>query len=98
MARFSLSALAEEDLIEIWTFIAQDSPRAADLVLDRIDAVIRLLADNPRIGPSRSELAETMRSFPSGGYLLLYRETPDGVEIVRVVRGGRDLPNLDFGS
>ncbi len=32
--------------------------------------------------------------FPVGSYLILYREITGGVEIVRVVHGARDLPDL----
>jgi toxin ParE1/3/4 len=41
VAHFTRTRRAEEDLIEIWTFIAQDDVTAADQLLDRIDAVVR---------------------------------------------------------
>jgi toxin ParE1/3/4 len=94
LARFTRTARAEEDLIEIWTYIVQDSPRAADRLLDRLDNVCGLLADNPHMGPLRADLAEGLRYFPTGNYLLLYREKQRGIEIVRVVHGARDLPGL----
>lgn len=34
MSVIQRTAQAEEDLIEIWIYIAQDNPRAADRVLD----------------------------------------------------------------
>ena len=94
MATFTRTARAEEDLIEIWNYIAQDSLAAADRVLDRIETVCERLADNPRMGPARPDLAQDLRYFVSGRYLVIYRETPGGVEIVRVVHGARQLPDL----
>ena len=52
------------------------------------------LSENPRLGPARPDLAADLRYFPVGRYVLLYREIPGGVEIVRCVHGARDLPGL----
>jgi toxin ParE1/3/4 len=38
------SALAEDDLIEIWLYVATENPDAADRLLDRFERHIRLLA------------------------------------------------------
>jgi hypothetical protein len=35
--RLRRTARAEEDLIEIWTYIARDNPKAADRLLDQLD-------------------------------------------------------------
>jgi toxin ParE1/3/4 len=92
VSRLTRTGRAEEDLIEIWTYIAQENLAAADRVLDRIDAVCGGLAEHPRMGPARPYLAEELRCFVAGPYLVLYREAPDGVEIVRVIHGARHLP------
>jgi toxin ParE1/3/4 len=94
VATFTRTARAEEDLIEIWNYIAPESLSAADRVLDRIDRVCEHLAENPRMGPARPDLAHGLRYFVSGSYLVIYRETPGGVEIVRVIHGARYLPDL----
>lgn len=44
------TAQAEEDLIEIWIYIAQDNPKAADRVLDNIEEKCDALANNPLMG------------------------------------------------
>jgi toxin ParE1/3/4 len=97
VATFTRTARAEEDLIEIWNYIAPDNLAAADRVLDRIETVCERLAENPRMGPARPDLAQGLRYFVSGSYLVIYREAPGGVEIVRVVHGARHLPDL-FGE
>ena len=45
-----LLGLTEEDLIEIWIYIAQDNPGAADRVLDNIEERFYALSDNPLMG------------------------------------------------
>lgn len=83
------TVLAENDLEEIWFYIALDNPEAADAVLDKIDKQSASLAKNPRLGRGRAEPLEELRSFPSGSYVLFYRPMHDGIEIVRV----SDLPS-----
>lgn len=85
---------AEEDLIEIWTYIAQDNPRAADRLLDTLDEKSRQLADNPRLGAERPDIAPAVRSWRVGSYLILYREHDGGVEVVRYAHGARRLHDL----
>jgi hypothetical protein len=52
---------AEEDLIEIWIYIAQDNPGAADSVLDDIEERFYALADNPLMGRLRPNIAPELR-------------------------------------
>ncbi|HPE74121.1 MAG TPA: type II toxin-antitoxin system RelE/ParE family toxin [Candidatus Competibacter sp.] len=88
------TAQADEDLIDIWVYIAQDNPDAADHLLDEFEKKFALLAGQPRLGAARSDIAPGLRHFPAGNYLILYRETDDGIEVVRVVHGARRLSNL----
>ena len=85
---------AEADLIEIWTYIAQDSPAGADRLLDEIDEKSRTLAQQPFIGKARDELGAKIRSFPIGNYVLFYQPIEDGIEIIRVLHGARDIEAL----
>ena len=89
--------LSEQDLIDIWIYIAQDNPDAADRVLDEIAAKCDLLAEHPRLGPARPDIRADLRYFPVGSYLILYRAIEGGVEIVRVAPGARNLSDL-FGT
>ena len=91
MGRIKRTPRADQDLEEIWYFIAQDDPVAADRWLDTLEEKIALLADNPLMGPSRPDIARELRYRPVGNQLILYRVIPDGIEIVRVVHGARHL-------
>jgi toxin ParE1/3/4 len=94
MPRLTRNPLLREDLIEIWTYIAKDNADAADRLLDRIEEKFVTLAHNPGMGRMRSDIGPEVRHFPVDDYLVLYRETRGGVEIVRVIHGRRDLSKL----
>ena len=85
------SALAEQDYRDIWRYISADNPDAADRLLLRIDSKLDLYANNPAMGTLRDQFAPGLRSFPVGNYLVFYRIAADGIELVRVLHGARDL-------
>lgn len=93
MLQVYFTRAAREDLIGIWTHIAEDDA-AAGRVLDRLDEAASHLARNPQMGPARDDIRPGLRYLVSGSYLLLYRITDDGIEIVRAVHGRRDLYGL----
>lgn len=85
---------AEEDLLDIWEHIADDSLDAADGFLDEIAEVCHRLAENPLAGRAREELAVNLRSFPVGNYVVFYQPIENGINVIRVLHGARDLPEL----
>jgi toxin ParE1/3/4 len=89
--RIVRTARAEEDLIDIWTYVALDDERPADHVLDALEKKTRLLANNPNIGRERPDIAAGLRSVVSGWYLILYRILGDEAEVVRYVHVRRYL-------
>lgn len=94
MPRLHRTARAEQDLIEIWLYIATENPNAADKLLDQLDTVCTRLAANPLSGPARPDFAPDLRYSLAGSYLVLYRQIADGIEIVRVLHGARHIPDL----
>lgn len=85
---------AKSDLVEIWGYIADDSEARADAFVDMIDQKLSALASKPGMGRARDEIAEGIRSFPVGRYVIFYRPVPEGVEIIRVLHGSRDIEAL----
>ena len=85
---------AENDLLEIWLFIAEDSLQNADQYIDHIKTHCENLAEFPDIGRSREELAPGIQSFPIYNYILFYKIMDDGIDIVRVLNAARDIPAL----
>ncbi len=81
------------DLYEIGLYLAQHSLRAAEKMLMTIDKKCRLLAESPEMGRTREELARGLRSFPADPYVIFYKPRHDGIEIIRVLHGARDIEN-----
>jgi toxin ParE1/3/4 len=94
MARVLTKPEAETVLLDIWLYIAQDSPNNADHFLDRVREKFWRLAESPHIGSNRDLLKEGLRSHPIGSYLIFYFPLTDGIEIVRVLHGARDIESL----
>jgi toxin ParE1/3/4 len=88
---------ASADLSEIWEFIAQENIERADGFIDRIDEKFRVLAAQPLIGRGRKELGPGIRSIAMAPYVIFYEALPDGVLIVRVLHGARDV-EAHFGD
>lgn len=99
MAEVTLAPQAEQDLLEIWLYVADDQPMHADRFLDRIETAAQRLAEFTEIGTERPELGEELRSFPVERYMLYFRPHPDGIEVVRVLHASRDIwRHLGSGS
>lgn len=85
MTRVTRRPEAEQDILDIWDFIADDSPDEADCWIDRLDDKLRLWATQPFIGRAREELAPCIRSMPFGRYVVFFLPLPDGIDVVRVL-------------
>jgi toxin ParE1/3/4 len=94
MPNISRTSEAARDLSRIWRHIAQDNLSAAENWLTKVDGKLRLLSQFPGIGARREELGDAMLSYPFGHYLIFYRRTTDGIEIIRVLHGARDMRRL----
>jgi len=91
MPQVARRPLAETDILEIWDYIADDSFAAADRWVDHLDEQFRLLATQPMMGRARDELAPGVRSFSFGRYVVFYVPLDDGIDVVRVLHGARDI-------
>lgn len=87
---------ARADLLEIGEYIFEQShsAEAALRVVDSIDEKIQFLSRNPLAAEARPDLAPGLRSSTVGNYVVFDRPIDDGVEVVRVLHGARDIPPL----
>ena len=97
MSRVTRRPQAEADILEIWGFIAEDSVAEADRWVDRLDAKFELWATQPMMGRPRDELAQGLRSLTFGRYVIFFEPMLEGLDVVRVLHGSRDL-EADFES
>lgn len=86
-----------DDLREIAIHIAENNPDAAERFLEAAEDVFKLLKSHPRLGRLRSFSVLGMRSwviadFPN--YVVFYLPTKTEVQILAVLHGARDLPQV----
>jgi toxin ParE1/3/4 len=87
---YRLSALAEQDLDDIWSYVAEDaSLETADRLIDALFDRFELLVEQPRMGRNRPEFGEGVRSIVVESHVIYYRHEQD-VLIARVLHGRRD--------
>lgn len=94
MARVVRSRQADFDLYDIWSYIQKDNPRAADTLIAGFTGKFDLLAEHKGLGTTRPKVDPSLRMFPVGRYLIVFRRIDDGIEVVRVVHSARDLKRL----
>ena len=69
MSGYRLTRQAEQDLWEIWKYIGQDNPDAADKVLTDMRAAFSKLGHYPGLGQHREELGnDELCFFPAYSY------------------------------
>ena len=94
MSNYSFSKLAIQDLDEICTFIAQDNVKAASKLFDAIRKKCKLVAGFPNMGKSYAWISPDLLVFIIEDYIIFYYPRIDGIDIVRVIYGKRDLKAL----
>lgn len=81
---------AEADLDAITEYYSAHSPAAGVRLLDAIKAKCRQLATQPRQGTPRPDFGAGVRVVVHQ-YLIFFRATPTGVDVLRVLHGSRDI-------
>jgi toxin ParE1/3/4 len=94
------SAVIENDLPEIYAFIARDDLAAAERVLDAVEATLERIGQQPESGVvyrTRNANLRGVRMIPVSGfanYLVFYRIGEVAVNVLYVVHGARHLPRF----
>lgn len=94
MSIYNLTDEAIQDLNDIYDYISNLSLDTASRFVDAFEQKCETLAKFPRMGKSYEDLAPQLRGIPLDGYIILYRVIKDGIEVIRVVSGYRDLGTL----
>ena len=98
MEKYQLTPQAVSDLFEIWNFINQDNPEAADRVEHAVFRACDLLAESPLVGRVRTDLTPLPVRFwvvhPYSKYLIVYDPEKKPLQIIRILHGARDLPTV----
>jgi toxin ParE1/3/4 len=93
---------AKRDLIAQWLWYAETSSiKTADRFLEAANATLKFLARHPEGGARcgfRTPRLRKVRRFPIGdgfeSILLFYSPSEEGIDLVRVIHGKRDLKRV----
>ena len=97
---------ARRDVIDIYRRYAREAGiRVADRFIASAEASFQRLASLPKIGtrfehesPALAELRFLPLSSPFKKFLVFYRPVTEGIEIVRVLHGARELQDILSGE
>lgn len=93
MSAVQYQSQARNDLLEIWRYVARQSQseEVADKLIDAIDDRSLIYAQNPELGTPRTDLGERVRFFVVSNHVIFYRPGSEGIEVLRVMHGRRDI-------
>jgi len=89
-----IAAAAEEDLKEIWAYVAEHHTEAANRLIKEITRRFAILRDHPQMGRKQDKLLVNLRSFSVKNYIIFYQPYEDGIEILRVLHSSRDIESI----
>lgn len=79
---------------ETGLYIARESGsrKIATGFLRRIGKKCEIYARQPEMGELRPELGEEIRCFPVGSYVIFHRPLEQGILLLAIIHGARDIP------
>ena len=78
--------------MEIVAYIADDNPHAAQALKDEVEAKVNDLPDHPKLYKPSLRVPGLRELVVRSNYIVLYRESPELVEIVNVIHARRQWP------
>lgn len=82
---------ADNDLMQIDSYLNQQAPQAAQSTLEAINRCFVNLTSLPFRGSPRPDLGRDVRSVIVQPYLIFYAVRRDHVIVLRVLHGSRDI-------
>lgn len=89
--QYSIADLADQDILDIGVYLSQFGISVTDRMIDRLHAQFSKLAAFPGMGKARDDIRSGLRSIAVDGYVVFYLPVEDGVRIIRVLHGSRDI-------
>jgi len=87
---YRVSAAAPRDLDDIFVFWAKRAGlEVADRIVDSISERFWLLGEYPAAGQPAGDMGRSVKCFPAGRYLIYYRKTRRGTDILHIFHGAQ---------
>lgn len=96
MYSIKFSEIANQDLIDIFDLIAKDKPSVAVDYIDKLEAMIDLLLDNPRLGVEckNKNINKNCRILVFENYLIFYKIIDNEIQIARILNSRVDYTKI----
>jgi toxin ParE1/3/4 len=94
MKRYLINVLASLDLNEITDYFTTNNIEAGERFFQDFARRCQQFVNFPNLGRSYAEIRPNLRGLPLDCYIIFYRILSDGIEILPVVSGHRNLPPL----
>jgi plasmid stabilization system protein ParE len=92
---YDVSDDAQNDLVEIWLRIAEDSVDLANRIEREFHELFASLAKMPRLGHRRGDLTKrSVLFFPMYSFVIVYQPDLKPIRILAVLRGKRDARRI----
>jgi toxin ParE1/3/4 len=92
MSSFRLTELAKQDLRSIGRYSQETWGREQrNIYLSKLDAAFHLLAREPQRGLACDDIRDGYRKYHIGRHLIFYRESSEGIEIIRILHDRMDV-------
>jgi toxin ParE1/3/4 len=96
---FRLKPAALTDLENIWNFTATRwSADQADEYVQGLYAAFERISENPLIVRERIEFTPPVRIYNFKSHIVVFREEPDHIAIIRIRHGSEDWANYPQGN
>ena len=95
MTRYILTEQAEQDLHDIWDYIAGESLDSADAVIGAIHKSLELLSEWPGIGHRRRDVQNRRyRFWRVNRFIIAYFPDTRPLQVIRIVGAHREFRQL----
>ena len=92
MGKFRLTQLALKDLSSIGRYTQATWGREQrNRYLTKLDSGFEMLSERPQRGRSCDYIRLGYRKYPIGRHLIFYRESEEGIEIIRILHISMDI-------
>jgi toxin ParE1/3/4 len=94
MSRYIINVLASQDLNAIADYFTENNLEAGERFFSDFNRKCQQLVAFPNSGKSYGQIRPYLRGLSLEGYIIFYRVLNNGIEILRVASGCRNLPSL----
>jgi toxin ParE1/3/4 len=94
MTQYVIAKAASQDLDELLEYFLTLNVEAGERFVQLFNRKCQSLVQFPKIGRIYDHIAPGLRGVPLNGYIIFYQIVDDGLTIVRVVSGYRNLESI----